>query len=126
MTKKRARLTEDNDPLTGTDEVIAGLQQFSQSTSQPAKKAGKHTGKAKTEIKQASKLTCRKVTFQIDESVVEQLDRLHLQMQLDLGKANTPYKEVIVEEAISVLLGMAEFDREGLLESLQERQRLRK
>jgi hypothetical protein len=37
---------------------------------------------------------------QISEEVLHQLDKLHLTLQLELGKANAPYKEVIVEEAL--------------------------
>ena len=46
------------------------------------------------------KSTIRKSTFQLSEEVLKQLDRYHLQLQLELGKADAPYKEVIVEEAI--------------------------
>ena len=42
----------------------------------------------------------RKATFQLSNAVLERLDRSHLQLQLDLGKGNAPYKEVIVEEFI--------------------------
>ncbi|WP_197090207.1 hypothetical protein [Crocosphaera watsonii] len=66
------------------------------------------------------------MTFKIQESVVNRLDRLHLQLQLDLGKANAPYKEVIVEEAISLLLEEMESNRDELIEVLQERQSQRK
>ena len=36
MTRKRARITDENNPLTSTDEILAGFQQLSQSTSQQA------------------------------------------------------------------------------------------
>ncbi|CCQ70619.1 hypothetical protein CWATWH0402_5761 [Crocosphaera watsonii WH 0402] len=49
-----------------------------------------------------------------------------MQLQLDLGKANAPYKEVIVEEAISLLLEEMESNRDELIEVLQERQSQRK
>jgi hypothetical protein len=123
MVKKRARLTEDNDPLTPTDKVLAGLQKLSQSASQP----DPHTGsqqERKLTSQIVDKSALRKVTFQIAESVVNQLDQLHLQLQLDLGKANAPYKEVIVEEALARLLAVA--DREELLKTLQQRQSQRK
>ncbi len=80
----------------------------------------------KSASEQVDKLTLRKVTFQIQESVVNRLDKLHLQLQLDLGKTNAPYKEVIVEEAISRLLEEMESNREELLEVLQKRQSQRK
>jgi hypothetical protein len=58
----------------------------------------------------------------LSRSVLEQLDTLHLQLQLQLGKANAPYKEVIVEEAISQLLEQMLQDRDLLISRLQERQ----
>lgn len=69
---------------------------------------------------QADKL--RKATFKLSQSVLEQLDTFHLQLQLELGKANAPYKEVIVEEAISQLLEHLLQNRDSLIARLQERQ----
>ncbi|MDJ0581141.1 hypothetical protein [Crocosphaera sp.] len=184
MAKKRARLTDDNDPLSSTDQVLAGFEQLSQSTSQPVEKSESqpvnqsNTNQAdlsnntevessskqedekqgnnqsarqkvkkstsqlvksdtsgdeltsqkdeKSTSKQVDKLELRKVTFQIQQSVVNRLDRLHLQLQLDLGKTNAPYKEVIVEEAISQLLEDMEINRDKWIEILQERQGKRK
>lgn len=192
MAKKRVRLTDDNDPLSSTDQVLAGFEQLSQSTSQPVEKldsqqvnqsninqddlsdspevessstkelkkqninqstrqkAKKSTSRLvksdtsgdkltsqpevqktsqkdeKSTSEQVDKLMLRKVTFQIEESVVNRLDRLHLQLQLDLGKAKTPYKEVMVEEAISRLLEEVESNRDQWIEALQQRQAKRK
>ncbi len=179
MASKRARLTDDNDPLSSTDEVLAGFQQLSKSASQPVGKserqeveqsdsqevelrAGQKEEKqqvnqsTRRKVKkstrqlvestiseegtkkmtrqqdnnkasqQVDKSSLRKVTFQIQESVVNRLDKLHLQLQLELGKANAPYKEVIVEEAISRLLEEVESNRDELIEALQERQSQRK
>lgn len=125
MAKKRARLTEDNDPLTATDKVLAGFGQLSQPTSQPAQNTAsqKHN---KLTSQQVDKPSLRKVTFQIAEPIINQLDQLHLQLQLDLGKANAPYKEVIVEEAIAQILATAAENREALLETLQPRQSQRR
>ena len=162
MPNKRARITDDNDPLSSTDEVLAGFQQLSQSISIPVDQS-KRQEVEKSESQPVDKLTkkqadksesqevqlnsgqkeekqqvnqstsqqvdkskLRKVTFQIQESVVNRLDKLHLQLQLELGKANAPYKEVIVEEAISRLLEEMESNRDGVLEVLQERQSERK
>lgn len=113
MAKRRARLS-DNDPLSSTDKVLAGFEQFNQSTSQPVNH------------KTSQKSVTRKATFQLDETVVKQLDRFHLQLQLDLGKSETPYKEVIVSEAIARLLEEAEENRDELLEALRQRQQKRK
>ncbi len=49
-----------------------------------------------------------------------------MELQLDLGKANAPYKEVIVEEAISRMLEEMESNRDKWIEMLQERQAKRK
>ncbi|MBD1848518.1 hypothetical protein [Leptolyngbya sp. FACHB-711] len=73
----------------------------------------------------ASKPTIRKATFQISDAVLQQLDTFHLQLQLELGKANAPYKEVIVEEAIARILTQALSDRASLITTLQERQQQR-
>jgi hypothetical protein len=71
------------------------------------------------------KSTIRKATFQISDAVLQQLDTFHLQLQLELGKANAPYKEVIVEEAIAQILAQAARDRASLITVLQERQQQR-
>lgn len=109
--KKRARLTEENDPLTSTDEVIAGFERAGKSAGQQDNKSGSQKDR---------KSVVRKSTFQLDEGVLQSLDTLHLQLQLELGKASAPYKEVIVEEAIARLL--ANEDRSELIAALQERQ----
>lgn len=218
MVKKRVRLTEDNDPLTSTDKVLAGFEELSKVTSQEADKSGsqkvedvaasksnkstsrqvkkstsqpaskstirqarrKKTSNSNTskqdtqqinfsasqqdenidsqevaeigssptsqqvnfstsqEVKknhfdsdklasqQVSKLVVRKSTFQLSSKILEQLDRLHLELQLELGKQDSPYKEVIVEEAIARLLEVAAENRSELMEALLERQSRRK
>jgi hypothetical protein len=72
------------------------------------------------ESQQVNKSTLRKSTFQLTEAILQQLDVFHLHLQLELGKAKAPYKEVIVEEAICQLL--ATRDRQQLLTDLQQRQ----
>jgi hypothetical protein len=66
------------------------------------------------------KPSLKKSTFQLTETILQQLDVFHLHLQLELGKAKAPYKEVIVEEAICQLL--ATRDRQQLLVALQQRQ----
>ncbi len=219
MVRKRARLGEDNDPLTSTDKVLAGFEELSKSTSRATDKLGsqdveddaanktnkstsqqvnkstirqarrkktlrsnpseqdtqevnfsgsqqdeniesqkvveKQNSKstsgqpnksgsqqdnqeARQEVKQnkkesdklasqqVNKLVVRKSTFQLSSTILEQLDRLHLELQLELGKLDAPYKEVIVEEAIAQLLEVAAENRSGLVEALLERQGQRK
>ncbi len=69
-----------------------------------------------------NKLKLRKSTFQISEEVLNSLDQLHLGLQLELGKKDAPYKEVIVEEAIVQLLKQMNSNRTELLEVLAKRQ----
>lgn len=64
----------------------------------------------------------RKATFKLSSDVLDKLDYFHLRLQLELGKVNTPYKEIVVEEAIAQLLEQAAQDRDGLLRKLQARQ----
>jgi hypothetical protein len=124
MAKPRARLTDDNDPLSSTESVFASFEQASKSASQQADDTTIQevaspvleqeaivitTEQAdKPASQQVSKSTIRKSTFQLSEEVLKQLDRYHLQLQLDLGKAVAPYKEVIVEEAIAQFLANAD------------------
>ena len=142
-----------NDPLSPTDEIIKGYEQAVKSESQEDSKlassqdnqlSGRQDSKItsqqvdksasqisdsasleETRRKKANKSSLKKATFQISTSVSEALDRLHLQLQLELGKKDAPYKEVIVEEAISQLLEMSEQDKNLVVESLLKRQNQR-
>lgn len=98
-------------------------QQVEQSASQIVSKSNNNLS-SKLVDKSASQTTdkLRKATFKLSEPVLEQLDTFHLQLQLELGKANTPYKEVVVEEAISQLLEQVIQDRDLLIARLKERQ----
>jgi hypothetical protein len=172
MAKRRARLTDSNDPLNLTDKVLAGFEQVSQSASQQANKltsqkdeksesqeANKLSDQPPSEIasrspsptqpladkpesqesinpvsqeanqstsQRVNKFSLRKSTFQISEAVLVKLDQLHLQLQLELGKANAPYKEAIVEEAIVQLLEQANSNRAQLIEALLKRHQERR
>jgi len=70
----------------------------------------------------SGKSTIRKSTFQLSEEVLKQLDRYHLQLQLELGKAVAPYKEVIVEEAIAQFLANAD---QKFVDEILKRQKTR-
>ena len=98
-------------------------QQVEQSASQIVSKSNNNLS-SKLVDKSASQTTdkLRKATFKLSEPVLEQLDTFHLQLQLELGKANAPYKEVVVEEAISQLLEQVIQDRDSLIARLKERQ----
>lgn len=80
---------------------------------------------SKLTSQQVDKSLVKKSTFQLSTEVLEQLDTFHLQLQLQLGKANTPYKEVLVEEAIAQLLERASQNRPKLIAALQRRQQQR-
>jgi hypothetical protein len=135
--------------LSSTDKVLAGFEQLSQSASQPDDKltsqpVSKTTTQpddkltsqpvSKTTTQPDDKLTSqpvnktviRKATFQLNEAVLQQLDKFHLQLQLELGKGSAPYKEVIVEEAITRLLEQAQSNPEELIAVLRLRQDKRK
>ncbi len=149
MAKRRARLNEENDPLSSTDRVLAGFEQLSQSASQSddkltsqqvSKSASQPDDKLtsqqvsnttsqpddKLTSQQVNKSTIRKATFQLSEAVLQQLDKFHLQLQLELGKGSAPYKEVIVEEALARLLEQAQENPEELIAVLRLRQEKRK
>ena len=138
MAKQRARLTDNNDPLSSTESVFASLEQASKSESQQVDNiAIQQVEKSKPKqqpikptqqldnlptSQQVDKSTIRKSTFQLSEEILKQLDRYHLQLQLDLGKADAPYKEIIVEEAIAQFLANAD---PKSVNSLLERQKTR-
>lgn len=68
----------------------------------------------------------KKVTFQLQESVFEQLKDAHYDLGKKLGK-DAPYREVIIEEAIVRLLdSLSGDDRTEVLDSLRTRQLNRK
>ena len=112
--KKKARLSDANNPLNPTDSVLDSFEQVSnstpylrdQSTSQPAP-------------------NLRKATFKIDNQVLDSLDRYHLQLQMNLGKRNAPFKETIVELALQNILHQAQTNPEQLLQLLQQQQQIR-
>lgn len=116
MSKRRARITEENDPLNQTDAVLVALEQASQPETQPSKKS---------KSPQVNKSNVRKATFQLSDALLDRLETYHLKLQLELGKANAPYKEVIVEEAISQFLDRGSDQKEEQVTQLQVRQQSR-
>jgi hypothetical protein len=133
VAKRRARLNDENDPLSSTDKVLAGFEQFNKPTSQPDDKStsqqfNKPTTQPDDKLtsQQVNKSTIRKTTFQLSVAVLQQLEKFHLQLQLELGKGRAPYKEVIVEEAITRLLEQAQENPEELIAMLRQRQEMRK
>jgi hypothetical protein len=138
--RKRIRLTDENDPLTQTEQVLAGFEQVSKLASQQVDKltsqeSGSFQNQGSTGLdaqqvdlsggQLVDKLVLKKATFQIDSQVLRQLDRLHLKFQMENGKAEAPYKEVIVEEAIARFLAEINDNEAQLLQDLNARQKSR-
>jgi hypothetical protein len=125
------------DKSTSRATRTSASQQVEKSASQQADKSGTEVDNAsasqevdklgsqqveKLKSQEVGKLAIRKSTFQLSEDILQQLETFHLQLQLELGRGNAPYKEVIVEEAIAQFL---EQDRDNLLAGLQQRQQRR-
>lgn len=138
--RKRIRLTDENDPLTQTEQVLAGFEQVSKLASQQVEKSTSQdsgsshnqefTGLDAQQVslsgsQQVDKSVLKKATFQIDSQILQQLDRLHLKFQMENGKAEAPYKEVIVEEAIARFLAEINDNEAQLLQDLSARQKNR-
>jgi hypothetical protein len=107
MVKKKARLRE-NDPLESkTDSILSSFSENKQVNKVESQELNTLASQeVKKPIKTTSKL--KKATYKLSEEVIERLDRYHLKLNLDRGKKNTPYKEVLVEEAISFYLDQLE------------------
>ncbi len=76
----------------------------------------------KSATQQVSKPTIRKATFQVDAAILADLDRYHLQLQIEMGRRNAPYKEILVEEAIAQWLERAAKSPDRAVKSLLKRQ----
>ena len=68
----------------------------------------------------------KRATFQVRDSVLDDLERYHLELQLAIGKANAPYKEVMVEAALVQFLESVRANPSDWLDLLQDWQRRRK
>lgn len=97
------RKKRSNTQLISLPDNKSGTQQVNNSGSQQPKKL-------------------KKATFQLDETLLKELDTFHLKLQLELGKENAPYKEVLVEAAIAQLLEQYQQAPKETLDTLQNRQ----
>ena len=79
----------------------------------------------KSASQQVNKPTIRKATFQVDAAILADLDRYHLQLQIEMGRRNAPYKEILVEEAIAQWLERAAKSPDRAIKSLLKRQEQR-
>ncbi len=121
--------SQEDNKLTSQEDNQLVSQKDNKSTSQKDKKpTSQKDNKLASPLDSLStsqpvnKPKLRKSTFQISEEVLNQLEQLHLGLQLELGKKDAPYKEVIVEEAIVQLLEQMNSNRTELLEVLAKRQ----
>ena len=121
--KKQARLNKSNNPLSPTETVLDSFEQISKSTAIVPEQSTSQ--QVKKPINEAKALKLRKATFKMDSEILDSLDRYHLQLQLDLGKRNTPFKEIIVELAVQKILEEAKLNPEKILELLNQKQQLR-
>jgi hypothetical protein len=133
MAQKKVRLT-DNDPLESkSDSVLSTYSDFNLANklTKELNNLSTDNGGKKLTSQQSDNLTVqpqdqskaktiqiKKVTYQLDSELVEQLDRVHLQLCLERGKSATPYKEVLVETAIAMFLEQFSEDPNLLKEAL--------
>jgi hypothetical protein len=116
MARKKARLTE-NDPLESkTDSILSSF-----SSKQQVNKSKSREPNNSTSQKVNKPIRLKKATYKLSEDVIERLDRAYLQMSLERGRQNTPYKEVLVEEAIALFLDQLE-QNPDLVEQVDRRQ----
>ncbi len=124
--KKQARLNNSNNPLSPTETVLDSFEKVSKSTaSLPLQSTSQQVKKPTSQTGQTEPSNLRKATFKIDSGILDSLDRYHLQLQLDFGKRNTPFKETIVELALQKILEEAKSNPEQLLKLLNQQQQLR-
>jgi hypothetical protein len=100
--------SQEAEKSTNAESNQLDSQQVGKSTSQPVGKS-----------------ILKKATFKLDSEVITALDRYHLQLQIDLGKQDAPYKETIVEEAIAQWLERSEKSSDRAIKSLAKRQERR-
>jgi hypothetical protein len=105
----------------------SGSQQADNLTSQLVDEVNKSTSQQpdQSTSQPASKPVIRKATFQVDAAILADLDRYHLQLQIEMGRRNAPYKEILVEEAIAQWLERAAKSPERAMKSLIKRQQQR-
>jgi hypothetical protein len=106
----------DNSATEGVSKPTSQLAENPISTSQQSDNL---------ESQQVSKPIIRKATFQVDAAILADLDRYHLQLQIEMGRRNAPYKEILVEEAIAQWLERAAKSPDRAVKSLLKRQEQR-
>jgi hypothetical protein len=135
VSKPASQLVEDpiltsQEPDNPTSQEVNKLELASYRASAPQggrSELGKSTSQQSEKLasQQVSKPIIRKATFQVDAAILADLDRYHLQLQIEMGRRNAPYKEILVEEAISQWLERAAKSPDRAVKSLLKRQEQR-
>jgi hypothetical protein len=135
VSKPASQLVEDpiltsQEPDNPTSQEVNKLELASDRASAPQggrSELGKSTSQQSEKLasQQVSKPIIRKATFQVDASILADLDRYHLQLQIEMGRRNAPYKEILVEEAIAQWLERAAKSPDRAVKSLLKRQEQR-
>jgi hypothetical protein len=125
VNQKESQQAVDDDRLTEPTSSVnpAADDRKKRSNTQPISLPDNKLGSKQVEksaTQQPKKL--KKATFQLDEILLKELDTFHLKLQLELGKENAPYKEVLVEAAIARLLEEYQQAPKETLDTLQTRQ----
>jgi hypothetical protein len=126
VSKSTSQLVEDpiltsQEPDNPTSQEVNKLEVASDRESD--KSTSQQSDKLATQ--QVSKPIIRKATFQVDAAILAALDRYHLQLQIEMGRRNAPYKEILVEEAIAQWLERAAKSPDRAVKSLLKRQEQR-
>lgn len=112
--RKQVRIDDTNDPLESkTDRVLTSYQPSNTESQEDVNTA------------RYEQISVRKVTFQINEKLLDELIKLHDKLRVELGK-EVPYREVLVEVGIDqVIEQLKGKGRDEFLSIAMERQRLR-
>ena len=132
VSKPTSQLVENSiltcqEPDNPTSQEVNKLEATSDRASAPQggrSESDKSTSQQSDKLatQQVSKPIIRKATFQVDAAILEALDRYHLQLQIEMGRRNAPYKEILVEEAIAQWLERAAKSPDRAVKSLLKRQ----
>lgn len=112
--KKQARIDDTNDPLESkTDRVLTSYQPSNTESQEDVNTA------------RDEQISVRKITFQINEKLLDELIKLHDKLRVELGR-EVPYREVLVEVGIAqVIEQLKGKSKDEFISVAMERQQLR-
>ncbi len=112
--KKQARIDDTNDPLESkTDRVLTSYQPSNTESQEDVNTA------------RYEQISVRKITFQINEKLLDELIKLHDKLRVELGR-EVPYREVLVEVGIAqVIEQLKGKSKDEFISVAMERQQLR-